>query len=200
MASRARIAKSEAMSIDRIIAVYRGRAERRYGLSQVSQLEHALQAAALAERAGAPDEQIVAALLHDIGHMVHDLGESPAERGVDDRHECLGSAYLSQWFPREISEPVRLHVPAKRFLVATEPAYRNRLSPDSIRSLQLQGGPMTPAEQAAFKQQAFWREAVMLRRFDEDAKLPGAITPALRDFMPVIEACLSANRCQAAAG
>jgi phosphonate degradation associated HDIG domain protein len=177
------------MSTDEILTLFEVKAARAYGLSGVSQLEHALQAAALAQRSGASNELIVAALLHDIGHLVHDLGEAPAERGVDDRHESLGSAYLSQLFPMAVSEPVRLHVPAKRYLVAAEDAYGARLSVDSIRSLALQGGPMSAAEQQEFRGEPFWRDAVALRRFDEDAKVPGAITPPLRDFLPLLASC-----------
>ena len=173
-------------------------AARAYGLSGVSQLEHALQAAALAEEAGASKELVVAALLHDIGHLIHDLGESPAEQGVDDRHESLGSAYLSRLFAPEVSEPVRLHVPAKRYLVATEETYSGRLSANSVRSLALQGGPMSADEQEAFRREAFWRDAVALRRFDEDAKVRGAVTPSLRDYLPLIESCLRGRGAAAA--
>src|SRR5215510_11380956 len=134
-----------------ILRLFESAAARAYGLSGVSQLEHALQAAALAEKAGSSKELVVAALLHDIGHLVHDLGESAAERGIDDRHESLGSAFLSQLFPPEVSEPVRLHVPAKRYLVATEETYSGLLSADSVRSLALQGGPMNADEQEAFR-------------------------------------------------
>src|SRR5262245_43172999 len=106
-----------------ILHLFESATARAYGLSGGSQLEHALQAAALAQRSGASNALVIAALLHDIGHLIHDLGESPAAQGVDDRHESLGSAYLSRLFPPDVSEPVRLHVPAKRYLVATEETY-----------------------------------------------------------------------------
>lgn len=173
-----------------ILHLFESAAARAYGLSGVSQLEHALQAAALAQKAGSSKELVVAALLHDIGHLVHDLGESPAEHGIDDQHESLGSAYLSRLFSSAVSEPVRLHVPAKRYLVATEETYSGRLSADSVRSLALQGGPMSAAEQEAFRREPFWRDAVALRRFDEDAKVRGAVTPSLPDYLPLIESCL----------
>ncbi len=92
-----------------------------------------------------------------------------------------------------VSEPVRLHVPAKRYLVAAEDTYGARLSADSIRSLALQGGPMSAAEQEKFRGEPFWRDAVALRRFDEDAKVPGAGTPTLRDFLPLIESCVNSQ-------
>jgi [1-hydroxy-2-(trimethylamino)ethyl]phosphonate dioxygenase len=178
------------MSAVEILSLFESAAARAYGLSGVSQLEHALQAAALAQQSGASNALVIAALLHDIGHLIHDLGESPAEQGIDDRHESLGSAYLSRLFPPDVSEPVRLHVPAKRYLVATEGTYSGRLSPDSVRSLALQDGPMSAEEQAAFQRETFWRDAVALRRFDEDAKVRGAVTPPLLDYMPLIESCL----------
>lgn len=186
------------MPAEAILRLYETNAARAYGLSGVSQLEHALQAAALAQRAGASKELVVAALLHDVGHLTHDLSEAPAAQGVDDRHESLGSAYLSRFLPLDVSEPVRLHVPAKRYLVATEDSYAGRLSADSVRSLALQGGPMSGAEQDAFRRESFWWDAVALRRYDEDAKVPSAVTPSLRDFLPLIESCM--NRRGAAAG
>ena len=103
--------------------VYAGRATRRYGLSAVSQLQHALQAAAQAEQAGEPAALIVAALLHDVGHMIHELGEDPAARGIDDRHEAIGADWLARHFGPAVAEPVRLHVPAKRYLCAVEGDY-----------------------------------------------------------------------------
>ena len=181
-----------------ILTLFESAAARAYGLSGVSQLEHALQAATLAEKTGSSKELIVAALLHDIGHLVHDLGESPAEQGVDDHHESLGSAHLSRLFPPEVSEPVRLHVSAKRYLVATEVSYNTRLSADSVRSLALQGGPMTAQEQEMFQREPFWHDAVTLRRYDEDAKVPGAVTQSLRDYLPLIESCMRSHGAEAA--
>lgn len=98
----------------------------------------------MAERDGHPPALIAAALMHDIGHLVHDLGDNPAEDGIDDRHEDLGHAWLAKYFAPDVSEPVRLHVAAKRYLCATEADYFDKLSPDSVLSLSLQGGPMSP--------------------------------------------------------
>jgi predicted HD phosphohydrolase len=103
------------------------KAGERYGLADINQRQHALQSAWLAEQAGCPDALIAAALMHDIGHLVHDLGESPAEHGVDDLHEERGHAFLVPWFGPEVTEPVRLHVAAKRYLCATEDDYLARL-------------------------------------------------------------------------
>ena len=167
-----------------------GKGARRYGLSAVNQLQHALQAALLAENGGCDAALITAALLHDIGHMVHGLGENPAEEGVDDRHEELGRAYLAPLFGPEVTEPVRLHVPAKRYLCATEPDYFARLSSDSVLSLKLQGGPMLANEAAAFRAQPHAEAAIMLRRFDEAAKVADLPTPPVAHFLPFVRASL----------
>ena len=150
-----------------IAALLEEKGSRRYGLAAVSQLQHALQAALLAEQTGGDAALVTAALLHDIGHMVHGLGEDPAADGVDDRHEELGRAYLAALFGPAVTEPVRLHVAAKRYLCATEPDYFAKLSPDSVRSLALQGGPMSAEEVAAFRALPHSEAAVRLRRFDE---------------------------------
>jgi phosphonate degradation associated HDIG domain protein len=164
---------------------------RQYGLDDVSQLEHALQAAWLAERAGESDAMVAAALLHDIGHMVHDLGEevgeNPAAQGIDNVHEEAGRRFLAAWFGDDVTAPVRLHVDAKRYLCGAEPGYFALLSPDSVLSLSLQGGPMDAAEQDAFAALPFSAEAVRLRRYDDAAKVPGLATPDVDHFLPHVE-------------
>lgn len=167
-----------------------GKGFRRYGLSHIDQRAHALQAALLAERSGCVPALIVGALLHDIGHMVHDLGEDPAKEGIDDRHEQLGHDYLKAYFGPEVTEPIRLHVAAKRYLCGTETDYFATLSPDSVRSLALQGGPMSPLEAAAFARQPFAHEAVRLRRFDEAAKVMNLPTPPVEYYLPLLQGCL----------
>lgn len=178
---------------DEIRDIYASRATGRYGLSTVSQLQHGLQAAALAERNGEPAHMIVAALVHDIGHMVHDLGDDPARAGIDDLHEERGAQWLGLRFGPEVVEAVRLHVSAKRYLCAVDPGYFGRLSEDSVRSLALQGGPMTADEVAEFEKLPFADAAVRLRRLDEAAKDPSASTPGLDHFMTYVDAVLSAN-------
>jgi phosphonate degradation associated HDIG domain protein len=167
-----------------------GKGSRRYGLSDVNQLQHALQAALQAEQYGCSATLVTAALLHDIGHMVHNLGENPAEEGIDDRHEELGRAYLAALFGPEVTEPVRLHVPAKRYLCATEPGYFAKLSADSVLSLKLQGGPMSSDEVALFRASPHANAAVRLRRFDEGAKVADLPTPPVTHFLPYVRACL----------
>jgi phosphonate degradation associated HDIG domain protein len=166
------------------------KADGNYGLSAVNQRQHALQAAWLAERAGCPAPLIAAALLHDIGHLVHDLGENPAEEGIDDLHEARGHEFLAAWFGPEVTEPVRLHVAAKRYLCGTEPDYFSKLSKDSVRSLELQGGPMDAAEAAAFAALPESAAAVQLRRFDEQAKVKDLATPPVAHFMPYVADCI----------
>jgi phosphonate degradation associated HDIG domain protein len=168
------------------------RADGAYGLHDVTQRQHALQCAWLAERDGHPPALIAAALMHDIGHLVHDLGDNPAAGGVDDRHEELGNTWLAQHFGPEVTEPVRLHVAAKRYLCATEADYFAKLSPDSVLSLSLQGGPMNAEEAAAFEALPHHRAAVQLRRYDEDAKVKDLETPPVAHFMAYLAQCLRA--------
>ena len=172
-----------------LLDIFAGRATRRYGLSEINQLQHALQAAALAEADGAPPATVLASLLHDVGHMIHHLGEDPAARGLDDVHEELGARWLAERFGPEVSEPVRLHVAAKRYLCAAEPDYFGKLSPDSVRSLALQGGPMSADEAEAFRCHPQFTEAVRLRRYDEAAKDPRARTPDFDHFLRHVPAC-----------
>jgi [1-hydroxy-2-(trimethylamino)ethyl]phosphonate dioxygenase len=170
-----------------ILALYARKGDLAYG-EGVSMRSHALQAAMLAERERSGPALIVAALLHDIGHLLHDLPEGIADQGVDSRHESIASAWLSQYFPPVVSEPVRLHVAAKRYLCAAEPGYRAELSPASIQSLVLQGGPMSPDEAERFTSQAYWKAAVRLRRWDDLAKRPDMATPEFARYRSVIEA------------
>src|SRR5450631_3472383 len=166
--------------------IIEGKGHRLYGLSAINQRAHALQAAWLAEQAGAGAPLIAACLLHDIGHMVHDLGEDPAKEGIDDKHEELGHAWLARWFGPEVTEPVRLHVAAKRYLCASEPDYFSKLSRDSVRSLALQGGPMSPAEAAIFEADPAAGAALRLRRWDDAAKDPAARVPPFGYFQSML--------------
>ena len=172
---------------DELIDIFENRATGRYGLSDVNQLEHALQSAAMAEAQGGDAALIVAALLHDVGHMIHDLGDDPAMDGIDDTHEDLAAAWLRSAFGPNVTEPVRLHVPAKRYLCATEPDYFGKLAEDSVRSLSLQGGLMSPAEIKAFEALPQWQRAVQLRRIDDLAKDPTAKTPPFTYYLKFID-------------
>jgi phosphonate degradation associated HDIG domain protein len=161
-----------------------------YGGERVTQLQHALQCATFAEEAGADAALIAAALLHDIGHLVHDLGADPVARGIDDRHELRGREWLSRRFGEDVTEPVRLHVNAKRYLTATDPGYFATLSPVSVRSLQLQGGPFSPALAVGFIALPGAQAAVRLRRWDDAAKAPGARAAGLDHFRGYLERSL----------
>lgn len=172
-----------------LLEIFAGRATRRYGLSDVNQLQHALQAAALAEADGASPATVLASLLHDVGHMIHGLGEDPAARGVDDVHEQRGADWLAERFGPEVSEPVRLHVAAKRYLCSVESDYFGKLAPDSVRSLTLQGGLMSAEEVEVFRAHPQHAEAVRLRRYDEGAKDPHARTPDFDHFLRHVEGC-----------
>ncbi|HTQ58412.1 MAG TPA: HD domain-containing protein [Bryobacteraceae bacterium] len=173
---------------DRIVELFAARGGSAYFGEPVSQLEHALQAAYHAEREGAPRWLVVAALVHDAGHLLHNMPEHVADLGIDTRHEDLGHAWLAQYFGPEVTAPVRMHVDAKRYLCATDTDYLGRLSPASVESLQLQGGPFTPAEAREFEQRPFAREAVRLRRWDDLAKVPGMAVPELEHYRPLIDA------------
>lgn len=148
----------------------------------MTQSAHARQAAALAEAAGAPDELVVAALLHDIGWLTG---------GGDEDHAERGAQLLARWLPPAVSEPVRLHVEAKRWLCATDAAYHAHLSDASKRTLVRQGGPMAPAEAAAWIASPWAADAVRLRRWDDDAKDPDAIAAHLRHWEPTLAALLT---------
>ncbi|WP_428060142.1 HD domain-containing protein [Brevundimonas sp.] len=143
-----------------------------YG-EDVSQLEHALQTAHHAKVDGAPPALVAAALLHDVGHMMQKAGEDAADRGIDTRHEHISAGYLSRAFGPEVTEPVRLHVAAKRCLAATAPGYVDRLSAASLQSLALQGGPMDAAEIDAFMALPQAKAALRLRAYDEMGKAQG---------------------------
>lgn len=160
----------------------------RYDGEEITQLEHALQSAWLAEQAGASPAMVTAALFHDVGHLLHEFGEDATRRGVDDRHEHAGAAFLARWFGEAVCEPVRLHVQAKRHLCASDPAYRARLSVESQRSLALQGGPYAPAESAVFLRKPHAADALAIRHWDEAAKVVGLKTPPLAHFRAAAEA------------
>ncbi len=171
---------------DELLEIYGKRATRRYGLSDVNQLQHSLQAAANAEAAGEPPSIIVASLLHDLGHMIHDLGTDYLERGINDTHEERGAAWLARHFGPDVSEPVRLHVPAKRYLCTVEGHY-DRLARDSRRSLELQGGNLTPEEVEAYRREPYAEAAIRVRRYDDTAKDPAAQTQPFEHFLKYVE-------------
>ena len=177
--------------VDRIIAVFEERGGEAYLGEHVSMSEHMLQAAATAQQWGAPDTVVVAALLHDIGHLVNDdlsgaEADPTALEQVDRAHEHVGATWLAQGCGPEVTEPVRLHVAAKRYLCATEAPYLAALSPASVHTLGLQGGPMSAGEAADFATLPFAADAVLLRRCDDAGKRVGDVTPTLEHFLPLL--------------
>jgi gamma-butyrobetaine dioxygenase len=157
----------------------------------VTVMEHLLQAASLAEAAGAPPALIAAALLHDVGHLLDTSGQaglSGAElmAGSDNHHAGRGADWLGRWFGPEVTEPVRLHVAAKRYLCGTDPGYHALLSPASRYTLSVQGGPMGAEEARRFAAGPFAGQAVRVRRWDDHAKQPGVRHEGLGHFLPLL--------------
>lgn len=173
--------------VDEVCELFAARGHAAYVGEPVSQLEHGLQSAYHADKDGASDALVVAALLHDIGHLLHKLPEDAADHGIDTHHENIGRAWLARYCGPEVTEPIRLHVPAKRYLCATDPAYLAGLSPASTQSLRLQGGPFTAEERAEFEQNPYYRDAITLRRWDDLAKVPGLRVPALSHYRARME-------------
>lgn len=165
-----------------ILKLYESRGDSEYGGEAVTQREHALQTALLAEQEGASPALIAAALLHDVGHLLHDLPADAPDHGFDDRHESAGQHYLDRLFPDAVTEPVRLHVAAKRYLCTIDDSYRETLSQPSIVSLELQGGLMSREEVEGFEVNPFAADAIRLRRWDDAAKDPELRTPPLSHF------------------
>ena len=188
------IVSSDMSRADEIFAVYLDKGSNAYGGERINQLEHALQTAMLAERAGADASLIVASLLHDYGHLIHNFGADVFRRGIDDRHETIGAENLTAYFGEAVTMPIRMHVEAKRYLCATDPEYLKRLSDASIWSLKLQGGAFAAKERDEFIKRPFAAEAVKLRRWDESAKIYGLQTPKLEHFRPYVEGCLIGER------
>jgi phosphonate degradation associated HDIG domain protein len=172
---------------DEVISIFEKRGAAAYLGEPVSQLEHALQAAQFARFEDAPPTLVVAALVHDIGHIASEAPEDLAERGVDGRHEEVGEAWLKRRFGPEVYEPVSLHVAAKRYLCSIDDGYLATLSPASILSLELQGGVMNRSEAREFEALRYHREAVRLRQWDDRAKIPNLKTDGLETYRDVIQ-------------
>jgi phosphonate degradation associated HDIG domain protein len=175
--------------IDEIFAIFRAFGSLRYG-EDVTQLEHILQSAHVARLDGAPDSLIAAALLHDIGQFLDDAGNAAEQKGIDARHEISGAAYLAPYFPPSVTDPVRLHVEAKRYLCSAEPGYREGLSRASELSLTLQGGPQNPKEMEAFLATPGAKDALRLRRYDDLGKRRNWQVPGLESYRPMLESVL----------
>jgi gamma-butyrobetaine dioxygenase len=174
--------------ITRLRQMFEGEGLRDYLGEDVSMAQHMLQAAGLARAAGAADHLVVAALVHDIGHFTGVISGRELMAGKENHHDDAGADWLARWFGPEVTEPVRLHVAAKRYLCAVDPAYIGALSEASVYTLRLQGGPMSDAEAKTFEGSPHFADAVALRRWDDMAKDANAATPAFDDFPAAISA------------
>lgn len=176
------------VTADEVMGLFAGRGGGAYFGESVSMLEHMLQAAHFAEREAAPAHLILAALLHDVGHFLEHVPDDIAEWHTDAKHEELGGRWLAERFGPEVSDPVRLHVPAKRYLCATDAAYVAKLSPASVITLKLQGGPMSAEDVRAFERERFFREAVRVRTWDDQGKVPDLGTRELGSYRAMLAA------------
>jgi phosphonate degradation associated HDIG domain protein len=172
---------------DELISIYAERGTAAYFGEAVSMTQHSLQAAHFARAANASDALVVAALLHDVGHLIDSVPQDIGEWTTDAAHELTGSRWLAARFGPEVWQPVRLHVPAKRYLCATDPAYFGKLSNASVLTLKLQGGAMSGAEVTAFEAQAYRREAVLVRQWDDQGKIAGLPTPDFISYRALID-------------
>ena len=177
--------------VDRILDLFATRGAREYMGEAVSMSQHMEQSAACAAADGAPESLVIAALLHDIGHFVGEHPIEALENGIDNRHEDVGADYLRDYFPPAVTEPIRLHVAAKRYLCATDPDYFGRLSDASVQSLEVQGGPMSTEEIAAFEANPHHREAVKLRLYDDDGKVAGLQIDPVTHYRETMTSLLS---------
>ncbi|MFI9785721.1 TauD/TfdA family dioxygenase [Kitasatospora sp. NPDC051984] len=184
LSSTLSVLRRNVAALDELEALFAGEGAGEYLGEAVTMAEHMLQAGQLARTAGAPPALVAAALLHDIGHF-HGSGLK-LMAGTDNRHGDTAADWLSRYFPTAVTEPVRLHVPAKRYLCTAEPDYFAKLSPASVHTLGLQGGPMTPTEAEEFAAGPFAADAVTVRRWDEAAKDPAVGTPAFAEFRPLL--------------
>jgi phosphonate degradation associated HDIG domain protein len=173
-------------SVDEVFELLESGGGEAYFGEPVTVLEHSLQAAWFVQRDGVDDALIAAALLHDLGHLLHSEGEDAATRGLDTHHEDLGVDALAGHLPTSVLDPIRLHVAAKRYLCFAEPDYLATLSPASVESLDLQGGPMSALEAEAFLAIPHAREALTVRRADDAAKVQGLEVFQLDTYRSVI--------------
>jgi phosphonate degradation associated HDIG domain protein len=171
--------------VDRIFAMFEKRGAAEYFGEAVSQSEHALETAFFAMHHQANEALVVAALLHDIGHLLTGR-EGMAEKGIDERHQDSGCAWLANHFSPATTEPVRLHVDAKRYLCQADPDYLKKLSPASLLSLKLQGGPFSESEARQFKDRAYAQSAIRLRLWDDMAKVPELRTPGFEQYREIL--------------
>ena len=173
--------------VEFLAGIFERRGAEDYLGEPVTVAEHMLQGAWLAEQEKAPDELVVAALLHDIGHFTSEFGTYSPDDTQDRHHDEAGGEVLAPFFPEVVTDCVRLHVAAKRYLCATDKTYFGKLSPASVHTLSLQGGPMSKEEIAEFESNPHFREAVQVRIWDEGGKVAGMKTKSFRDYVPMLQ-------------
>ncbi len=173
--------------VEFLAGIFERRGAEDYLGEPVTVAEHMLQGAWLAEQEKAPEELVVAALLHDIGHFTSEFGTYSPDDTTDRHHDEAGGEILAPFFPDVVTDCVRLHVAAKRYLCATDDTYFGKLSPASVHTLSLQGGPMSKEEIAEFERNPHFREAVQVRLWDEGGKVPGMKTRGFRDYVPLLQ-------------
>ena len=156
----------------------------------ISQIEHAWQCGQLALQADATPALQLASWLHDVGHLMTGLHGTPTLHGIDDRHEGIAARAIAPIWGSAVAEPVRLHVAAKRYMVAARPDYLTHLSEDSVRSLNLQGGPMSSAECAEFLASPFALDAQRLRTWDDQGKRHGWFASDRRSALAELESLM----------
>ena len=177
--------------VDFILDLFSSRGAEEYMGEAVSMAQHMEQSAACAVADGAADSLVIAALLHDLGHFVCEHPIEALEQGRDNYHEQAGADYLAPYFPPEVTEPIRLHVAAKRYLCASDDEYFGHLSDASVNSLMVQGGPMSDAEVAEFEANPYHRDAVKLRLYDDDGKVAGLSIKPVADYRTTLESLLT---------
>ena len=170
-----------ALSVAEIEAIFESWEARTLNTEPISALAHALQTAWMAQQSRAGEPLVAAALLHDLGHLLSDDND---HHEPDDHHELMVLPYLRH-FPLAVTEPIRLHVDAKRYLCRRD--YTDTLTAESIRSLNLQGGPMDDLASRTFLRETFSAQALALRLWDDRAKVPGLTTPPLPHFLAILE-------------
>jgi phosphonate degradation associated HDIG domain protein len=178
------------LPIEQITEIFQSHGAVQYGREAITQQQHALQCAHLAELAGASPELIAAALLHDLGHLLASSKKADAsgeDAASDDLHQYAAIPFLRGVFPDAVLDPIRLHVDAKRYLCHVDPSYWASLSPVSQRSLELQGGSFTTNQALAFVDQRFAGDAVAVRRWDDLAKDPQATPPDWQHYVQVLQ-------------
>ena len=177
------------LSLADIAQLFARHGAEQYSGEPVTQLEHALQTAHFAEQSEASDALVTACLLHDLGHLLNHQGETPTLRGIDDTHQYFALPFLRGLFPDAVLDPIRLHVDAKRYLCRANDGYWAKLSDDSKRSLELQGGIYSAEAAAKFIAQPFAQDAVSLRRWDDSAKVADCSTPDLEHYLSLAAQC-----------